>query len=161
MNSLSRIKILATPWTAAHQARHPWDSPGKNTGVGCHFFLQCMTVKSESEVAQSCLTHGLQPIKLLHPWNSLGKSSGVGCHCLLHIFRLGNTLTRGHLDSEAEPHELTAEFVCCCPGFRHDGPFITSLGLGFLHVLLQPWEFCQVGLLLCLASSEQSLFQPG
>ena len=35
---------------------HPWDSPGKNTGVGCHFFLQCMKVKSESEVAQSCRT---------------------------------------------------------------------------------------------------------
>ena len=33
----------------------PWDSPSKNTGVGCHFLLQCMTVKSESEVAQSCL----------------------------------------------------------------------------------------------------------
>ena len=30
----------------------PWDSPGKNTGVGCHFLLQCMKVKSESEVAQ-------------------------------------------------------------------------------------------------------------
>ena len=35
---------------------HPWDSPGKNTGVGCHFLLQCMKVKSESEIAQSCLT---------------------------------------------------------------------------------------------------------
>ena len=34
----------------------PWDSPGKNTGVGCHFLLQCMRVKSKSEVAQSCLT---------------------------------------------------------------------------------------------------------
>ena len=34
----------------------PWDSPGKNTGVGCHFLLQCMKVKSESEVVQSCLT---------------------------------------------------------------------------------------------------------
>ena len=34
----------------------PWDSPGKNTGVGCHFLLQCMKVKSQSEVAQSCLT---------------------------------------------------------------------------------------------------------
>ena len=31
----------------------PWDSPGKNTGVGCHFLLQCMKVKSESEVVQS------------------------------------------------------------------------------------------------------------
>ena len=33
-----------------------WDSPGKNTGVGCHFPLQCMKVKSESEVSQSCPT---------------------------------------------------------------------------------------------------------
>ena len=35
---------------------HPWDSLGKKTGVGCHFLLQCMKVKSESEVAQSYLT---------------------------------------------------------------------------------------------------------
>ena len=35
---------------------HPWDSPGKNTGVGCHFLLQCMKVKRESEVTQSCPT---------------------------------------------------------------------------------------------------------
>ena len=35
---------------------HPWNSPGKNTGVGCHFLLQCMKVKSEREVAQSCPT---------------------------------------------------------------------------------------------------------
>ena len=34
----------------------PWDSPGKNTGIGCHFLLQCMKVKSEREVAQSCPT---------------------------------------------------------------------------------------------------------
>ena len=36
--------------------RHPWDSLGKNTGVGYHFLLQCMKMKGESEVAQSCLT---------------------------------------------------------------------------------------------------------
>ena len=35
---------------------HPWDSPGKSTGVGCHFLLQCMKMKSVSEVAQSCPT---------------------------------------------------------------------------------------------------------
>ena len=34
----------------------PWDSPGKNIGVGCHFLLQCMKVKNEREVAQVCLT---------------------------------------------------------------------------------------------------------
>ena len=42
-------------WQSARLPR-PWDSPGKNTGVGCHFLLQCMKVKSESEVAQSCPT---------------------------------------------------------------------------------------------------------
>ena len=42
-------------WQPTRLSR-PWDSPGKDTGVGCHFLLQCMKVKSESEVAQSCLT---------------------------------------------------------------------------------------------------------
>ena len=41
---------------AAHQAPHPWDSPGKNTGVGCHFLPQGMKVKSESEATQSTLS---------------------------------------------------------------------------------------------------------
>ena len=42
------------PTIPGDEKPHPWDSPGKNTGVGCHFVLQCMKVKSESEVAQSC-----------------------------------------------------------------------------------------------------------
>ena len=41
----------------------PWDSPGKNTGVGCHFLLQCMKVKSEREIAQSRPT-------LYDPWTA-------------------------------------------------------------------------------------------
>ena len=53
LRRFSRVRLCATPQTAAHQAPHPWDSPGKNTGVGYHFLLQCMKVKSESEVAQS------------------------------------------------------------------------------------------------------------
>ena len=64
----------------------PWDFPGKNTGVGCHFLLQCTKVKSESEVAQSGPTlrpHGLQPTRLLRPWDFPGKRTEVGCHCLL------------------------------------------------------------------------------
>ena len=56
LSRFSCVRLCATPLTASHQAPHPWDSPGKNTGVGCHFLLQCMKVKSESEVAQSCLT---------------------------------------------------------------------------------------------------------
>ena len=48
----------------------PWDSPGKNTGVGCHFLLQCMKVESESEVAQSCLTLG-DPMDCSPPGSSV------------------------------------------------------------------------------------------
>ena len=47
---------LCDPIDGSPPGSHPWDSPGKNTGVGCHFLLQCMKVKSESEVAQSCPT---------------------------------------------------------------------------------------------------------
>ena len=74
----------------------PWDSPGKNTGVGCHFLLQCMKVKSKSEVkslsrVRLLAPHGLQPTRLLHPWDFPCKSTGVGCHCLLWIVT-ANTL---------------------------------------------------------------------
>ena len=48
----------------------PWDSPGKNTGVGCHFLLQCMKVKSESEVAESCPTLG-NPMDCSPPGSSI------------------------------------------------------------------------------------------
>ena len=103
-NMLSRLVITFLPRSAAaakslHDAsvmsnsvrphrwqptrlRHPWDSPGKNTGVGCRFLLQCVKVKSESEVAQSCWTL-CDPMDC-STWDSPGKSTGVGCHCLLH-----------------------------------------------------------------------------
>ena len=55
---------------AAHQAPSPWDSPGKNTGVGCHFLLQCMKVKSESEVAQLCPTYS-DPMDCSPPGSSI------------------------------------------------------------------------------------------
>jgi len=45
-----------TLWTVATTLLCLWDFPGKNAGVGCHFLLQCMKMKSESEVAQSCPT---------------------------------------------------------------------------------------------------------
>ena len=49
-------RLCVTPRWQPTRLRRPWDSPGKNTGVGCHFLLQCMKVKSKSEVAQSCPT---------------------------------------------------------------------------------------------------------
>ena len=63
---------------------HPWDSPGKNTGVGCHFLLKCMKVKSESEDAQSCPAlcdpNGLQHTRLPCPSPTHGAYSNS---CLL------------------------------------------------------------------------------
>ena len=53
LSHFSCVRLCATPQTAATRLPRPWDSPGKNTGVGCHFLLQCIKVKSESEVAQS------------------------------------------------------------------------------------------------------------
>ena len=40
VKSLSRVRLFATPWTVAYRLLCPWDFPGKNTGVGCHFLLQ-------------------------------------------------------------------------------------------------------------------------
>ena len=74
----------------------PWDSPGKNTGVGCHFLLQFMKVKSQSEVAQSGLTlsdpmdcslpgfsiHGIFQARVLE-WGAIAFS--VGQHRLTYI----------------------------------------------------------------------------
>ena len=73
----------------------PWDSPGKNTGVGCHFLLQCMKVKSESGVAQSCPTlcdpmdcsppgssiHGIFQARVLE-WGAIAQGSNpYPLHC--------------------------------------------------------------------------------
>ena len=70
----------------------PWDSPGKNTGVGCHFLLLCMKVKSEREVAQSCPTlsdpmdcslprssiHGIFQLRVLE-WGAIQICVNVYC----------------------------------------------------------------------------------
>ena len=76
----------------------PWDSPGKNTGVGCHFLLQCMKVKSEREVAQSCPTlsdpmdctlpgssiHGIFQARVLE-WGAIAFSALLICKMELYL----------------------------------------------------------------------------
>ena len=74
----------------------PWDSPGKNTGVGCHFLLQCMKVKSESQVTQSCPTlsdpmdcslpgfsvHSIFQARVLE-WGAIAFSESFAYHTLI------------------------------------------------------------------------------
>ena len=94
---------------------HPWDSPGKNTGVGCHFLLQCMKVKSESEVAQSCPTrcdpmdcslpgssvHGIFQARTLE-WGAISFSSAlkwkVKVKSLSHVRLLATPWTAAYQD---------------------------------------------------------------
>ena len=93
---LQSCLTLCDPRRHPTRVPHPWDSPGKNTGVGCHFLLQCRKVKSESEVAQSCLTlsdpmdcnlpgssvHGIFQARVLE-WGAIAFS-------VSHIYKLLN-----------------------------------------------------------------------
>ena len=77
----------------------PWDSPGKNIGVGCHFLLQCIKVKSESEGVQSCLTlsdpmdcsppgssiHGIFQARVLE-WAAIAFSESICQHIKNQFF---------------------------------------------------------------------------
>ena len=101
---------------------HSWDSPGKNTGVGCHFLLQCMKVKSEREVAQSCLTHS-NPMDCSLPGSAV---HGIFQARVLEwgAIALGReqspTLTPGHwssiifASSAFQPLLSATAYVCTC-----------------------------------------------
>ena len=67
---LQSCSTLCDPIDGSPPGSRPWDSPGKNTGMGCHFLLQCMKVKSESEVRQSCPTLG-DPMDCSPPGSSV------------------------------------------------------------------------------------------
>ena len=110
---------------------HPWDFPGKNTGVGCHFLLQCMKVKSESEVAQSCPTlhdpmvcslpgssiHGIFQARVLE-WGAMpfsrGFSSPQGLNpCLLQLLYCRPFFTTEPPEKQ-ERKEYKKGCVCVC-----------------------------------------------
>ena len=90
---------LCNPTDGSPPGSRPWDSPGNYTGVGCHFLLQCMKVKSESEVAQSCPTlqdpmdcilqgssiHGISQARVLE-WGAIAFSTGSRLGYLFEIF---------------------------------------------------------------------------
>ena len=101
LSHFSHVRLCATHtestvWQPT-RLPHPWDSPGKNTGVGCHFLLQCMEVKSESELAQSCPTlsdpmdcslpgssiHGIFQARVLSHQGSPNFSFGKSLHLFI------------------------------------------------------------------------------
>ena len=91
LSRFSRVRLCGPHRRQPTRLPCPWDSPGKNSGVGCHFLLQCMKVKSESEVAKSCRTLS-DPTDCSLPGSSIhgifpGKSTGVGTstYTPLHI----------------------------------------------------------------------------
>ena len=85
----------------------PWDPPGKNTGVGCHFLLQCMKVKSESEAAQSCPTPS-DPIDCSLPGSSV---HGIFQARVLEWVAIASLVT--NLDSILKSRDITLPTNAC------------------------------------------------
>ena len=89
LSRFSRVRFCETRDGSPSGSPVPGILQGKNTGVGCHFLLQCMKVKSESEVAQSCPTLS-NPMDCSLPGSSVHGSFQArvlewGCHCLLQL----------------------------------------------------------------------------
>jgi len=87
LSRFSRVWLLATPWTAAHQAPLSMGFSRQEHWSGLPFPSSMHESEkwkwSRSVMSDSSRPHGLQPTRLLRPWDFPGKSTGVGCHCLL------------------------------------------------------------------------------
>ena len=131
---------------------HPWDSPGKNTGVGCHFLLQCIKVKSESEVTQSCpilsdpmdcsppgsSVHGIFQARALE-WGAIAFSVNL---------LLDNQILRRHVRPSLEQRD--SHFVFLFPTFSDLSPGIYRTFLNYvlsLHVGKDKYQFLSLSLL--------------
>ena len=64
LNHFSRVQLCATPEMAAHQAPCPWNSPGKNTGVGCHFLLQLLMLRCLLNIQEKIVDQELRYTRL-------------------------------------------------------------------------------------------------
>ena len=143
----------------------PWDSPGKNTGVGCHFLPQCMKVKSESEVALSCLTlgdpmdcslsgpsiHGIFQARVLE-WGAIAFSEGRWTSVVIY--------------SQAPEHSLNScgagDWLLCSmwdflgPGIEPTSP--ASAGRFFTTVPSGKPHWCDLNLLFSDAKTSSSAY---
>ena len=122
--------------------RHPWDSPGKNTGVGCHFLLQCMKVKSESKVPQSCPTL-LDPMVCSLPGSSLENS----IFCAFEFFRVTHINDMRHLFSSVWLVSLRLMPSRCIHVVANDRiSFLFKEGnIFFIHLSIDRHKLSQLG----------------
>ena len=104
---------------------HPWDSPGKNTGVGCHCLLQCMKVKSESEVDQLCLTIS-DPMDCSLPGSSIHGIFQARVHMLAITKKISKTLQFSSVTQSCPT--LCDPLDCSTPGLpiHHQLPEFTQ-----------------------------------
>ena len=95
LSRFSRVRLCATPWTAAHQAPPSLGFSRQEHWSGLPFPSPIHESEkwkwSRSVVSDSQWPQGLQPTRLIRPWDFPGKSTGVGCHCFLHVFQ-GSTV---------------------------------------------------------------------
>ena len=140
LSRFSRVRLCVTRPQRQQPTRlpHPWDSPGKNTGVGCHCLLQCMKVKSESEVAQSCPTpsdpmdcsppgssvHGICQARILE-WVAIAFSNWVPpkCQALYGLLRLQG---KAYVWCFLESLYWDIKLLRAETGLRDPGPFAHS-----------------------------------
>ena len=113
---------------------HPWDSPGKNTGVGCHFLLQFLKVKSESEASQSCPTLS-NPMDCGLPGSSVHGIFQAKVLEWLPLPRLSQSTSLSSLSHTANSHWLSVLHMVV---YMFNHMFGTSVlfpcgPLGFLH----------------------------
>ena len=119
----------------------PWDSPGKNTRVHCHFLLQCMKVKIESEVAQSCLTlsnpmgcslpgssvHGIVQARVLE-WGAITFCVGEKWKRINFYINIFKTCIMNH----QEQHFLTRDGFACPYSHPHPGDIWSFLEISLV-----------------------------
>ena len=153
----------------------PWDSPGKNTGVGCHFLLQCMKMKSESEVSQLCPTlcdpmdcslpgssaHGIFQARVLE-WGAITFSDVCVCitKSLLCIADSDITLQINYTSIKkllCKNVQLSSCLPACLPFFPYSLP--PAVSFFFFPLSLSPPSslFSFLFLLFCLLANSFSL----
>ena len=121
----------------------PWDSPDKNTGVGCHFLLQCMKVKSESEVTQSCPTLSdpmdCSPPGSTYIWSIVDLQCSVNFRCTAKLISYThNTVTLFRLFSHIGYYRTLHRVPCAIKRFLLIIYFLYSYVYVNLNLLIFP-----------------------